>query len=90
MFEYKSISELVNAASSAGRTISEVVLADQAEQLCISPDALYERMDARVSHGGLRKGGHELRSALNFRPDRRGCVQDVGSRRIGRNMRRVH
>lgn len=49
MFEYKSISELVNAASSAGRTISEVVLAEQAEQLCISPDALYERMDARLS-----------------------------------------
>ena len=49
MFEYKSISELVNAASSAGRTISEVVLADHAEQLCISPDALFERMDARLS-----------------------------------------
>lgn len=49
MFEYKSISELVNAASSAERTISEVVLADQAEQLCISPDALFERMDARLS-----------------------------------------
>ena len=49
MFEYKSISELVNAASSAGRTISEVVLADQAEQLCISPDTLFERMDARLS-----------------------------------------
>lgn len=49
MFDYKSISELVNAASSAGRTISEVVLADQAEQLCISPDALFERMDARLS-----------------------------------------
>lgn len=49
MFEYKSISKLVNAASSAGRTISEVVLADQAEQLCISPDALFERMDARLS-----------------------------------------
>lgn len=49
MFEYKSISEIVNAASSAGKTISEVVLADQAEQLCISPDALFERMDARLS-----------------------------------------
>lgn len=49
MFEYKSISELVNAASSAGKTISEVVLADQAEQLCISPDALFERMEARLS-----------------------------------------
>ena len=49
MFEYKSISELVNAASSPGKTISEVVLADQAEQLCISPDALFERMDARLS-----------------------------------------
>lgn len=49
MFEYKSISELVNAASSAGKTISEVVLADQAEQLSISPDALFERMDARLS-----------------------------------------
>lgn len=49
MFEYKSISELVNAASSAGKTISEVVLADQAEQLCISPDALFERMDVRLS-----------------------------------------
>lgn len=49
MFEYKSISELVNAASSAGKTISEVVLADQAEQMCISPDALFERMDARLS-----------------------------------------
>ena len=49
MFEYKSISELVNAASSAGKTISEVVLADQTEQLCISPDALFERMDARLS-----------------------------------------
>ena len=49
MFEYKSISELVNAASSAGKTISEVVLADQAELLCISPDALFERMDARLS-----------------------------------------
>ena len=49
MFEYKSISELVNAASSAGKTISEAVLADQAEQLCISPDTLFERMDARLS-----------------------------------------
>lgn len=49
MFEYKSISELVNAASSAGKTISEVVLADQAEQLCISPATLFERMDARLS-----------------------------------------
>ena len=49
MFEYKSISELVNAASSAGKTISAVVLADQAEQLCISPDTLFERMDARLS-----------------------------------------
>ncbi len=49
MFEYKSISELVNAASSVGRTISEVVLADQAEQLCISPETLFERMDARLS-----------------------------------------
>ena len=49
MFEYKSISELVNAASSAGKTISEVVLADQAEQMCISPDTLFERMDARLS-----------------------------------------
>lgn len=49
MFEYKSISELVNAAGSAGKTISEVGLADQAEQLCISPDALFERMDARLS-----------------------------------------
>ena len=33
MLEYKSISELVSAAAGAGVRISDIVLADQAEQL---------------------------------------------------------
>ncbi len=49
MLEYKSISELVEAAKSAGRKISEVVLADQAEQLETESGELYRRMDERLT-----------------------------------------
>lgn len=49
MLEYKSISELVEAAKSAGRKISEVVLADQSEQLETESGELYRRMDERLT-----------------------------------------
>ena len=49
MLEYKSIAELVEAAKSAGKKISEVVLSDQAEQLELGREELYRRMDERLS-----------------------------------------
>ena len=49
MLEYKSIEALAAAAVRAGRKISEVVLADQAEQLGMTQDELYGRMEARLA-----------------------------------------
>jgi len=46
MLEYKSIAALAEAASSAGKTISEIVLADQAASLEESEAAVYEKMQA--------------------------------------------
>lgn len=49
MLEYKSIEALAAAAVRAGRKISEVVLSDQAEQLGMTQDELYGRMEARLA-----------------------------------------
>lgn len=65
MLEYKSIAELVEAAKSAGKKISEVVLSDQAEQLELGREELYHRMDERLSvmEDSVRAGMNpELRS----------------------------
>lgn len=65
MLEYKSIAELVEAAKSAGKKISEVVLSDQAEQLELGREELYRRMDKRLSvmEDSVRAGMNpELRS----------------------------
>ena len=65
MLEYKSIAELVEAAKSAGKKISEVVLSDQAEQLELGREELYRRMDERLSvmEDSVRAGMNpELRS----------------------------
>lgn len=45
MLQYESIAELCQAARQAGKSISEVVLADQARQMELSEQALYERME---------------------------------------------
>lgn len=74
MLEYKSIAELVEAAKSAGKKISEVVLSDQAEQLELGREELYRRMDERLSvmEDSVRAGMNpELRSTSG--PDRRRC-----------------
>ena len=65
MLEYKSIAELVEAAKSAGKKISEVVLSDQAEPLELGREELYRRMDERLSvmEDSVRAGMNpELRS----------------------------
>lgn len=65
MLEYKSIAELVEAAKSAGKKISEVVLSDQTEQLELGREELYRRMDERLSvmEDSVRAGMNpELRS----------------------------
>lgn len=65
MLEYKSIAELVEAAKSGGKKISEVVLSDQAEQLELGREELYRRMDERLSvmEDSVRAGMNpELRS----------------------------
>ena len=49
MLEYKSISELVSAAAGAGVRISDIVLADQAEQLELPAEELFRRMDERLA-----------------------------------------
>ena len=49
MLEYKSISELVSAAAGAGVRISDIVLADQAEQLELPTEELFRRMDERLA-----------------------------------------
>lgn len=49
MLMYKSISRLVEAAESAGKKISEIVLDDQAEQLERPKEEIYARMDKRLS-----------------------------------------
>ena len=45
MLEYKTISELVNKANFSRLKISEIVLADQVEQMELSREKVYERMD---------------------------------------------
>ena len=45
MLQYESIRSLCQTAQQAGKTISEVVLADQAEQMEVSEQELYDRME---------------------------------------------
>lgn len=45
MLLYKSIEELVSAAEAANKKISALVLADQAEQMELSEDEVYRRME---------------------------------------------
>ena len=45
MLEYKTISELVNKANFSRLKISDIVLADQVEQMELSREKVYERMD---------------------------------------------
>lgn len=49
MLEYGSISELVSAALESGKSISEVVIEDQAEQLEMPFSELYRRMEQRLA-----------------------------------------
>ncbi len=44
MLTYNTVAELVEKAAGSGKTISRVVLEDQAEQMELSPEALYEDM----------------------------------------------
>ncbi|EPF25279.1 L-serine dehydratase, iron-sulfur-dependent, alpha subunit [Treponema socranskii subsp. paredis ATCC 35535] len=45
MLAYKSIAELTEAAEAQNKTISEIVIADQAAEMESTPEALYEKMD---------------------------------------------
>ena len=49
MLEYGSISELVSAALESGKSISEVVIEDQAEQFEMPFSELYRRMEQRLA-----------------------------------------
>lgn len=65
MLEYTSIAELCAAAEQAQKKISEIALADQAEQMELSEDVLYGRMEKNLRvmvdavHEGMKP---ELRS----------------------------
>lgn len=48
MLTYQSVSELCQLAEQEGRTLSQVILSDQAEQLEQSEQALYDQMAARL------------------------------------------
>lgn len=45
MLAYTSIAELTEAAQAQNKTISEIVIADQAADMESTPEALYEKMD---------------------------------------------
>ena len=45
MLKYKSIEELVAEAEKTGQKISTLVLADQAEQMELSEEEIYSRME---------------------------------------------
>ncbi len=49
MLKYDSIAALCHAAESAGLTLSQLVLKDQAEDMGESADALYDRMKQRLN-----------------------------------------
>lgn len=66
MLTYQSVSELCQLAKREGRTLSQVILSDQAEQLEQSEQVLYEQMAARlqVMRESVQVGmDPELRSA---------------------------
>lgn len=66
MLTYQSVSELCQLAEREGRTLSQVILSDQAEQLEQSEQVLYGRMAARlqVMRESVQAGmDPELRSA---------------------------
>lgn len=46
---YNSLAGLVRAATESGRQISELVLADQAEQMEREPKLLFQEMDRRLT-----------------------------------------
>ncbi len=65
MLEYMTIAELTAAAREQGKTISEVVLADQSAQMEMAPEELYARMERSldVMQEAIRAGmDPELRS----------------------------
>ena len=66
MLTYDTIDSLCRAAEEAGQPISQVVLADQAEQMEASPQALYARMldSLKVMQNAVQAGmAPDLRSA---------------------------
>ena len=66
MLDYVSIAALCQAAEEAGKPVSEIVLADQAEQMETPAEELYARMarSLQVMRDAVREGKHpDLRSA---------------------------
>ncbi len=66
MLDYVSIAALCQAAEQAGKPVSEIVLADQAEQMETPAEELYARMarSLQVMRDAVREGKHpDLRSA---------------------------
>ncbi len=58
MLEYKSVADLCQAAEEKGVLLSELVLADQAEEMEIAPETLYARMEEnlQVMRQAIRAG----------------------------------
>lgn len=54
MLEYQSISALCAAAEEAGVSLSELVLRDQAEEMEIPTEVLYQRMRENLQVSGRR------------------------------------
>ena len=49
MLEYMTVSELTARAAAEGKTLSEVILRDQSEQMEVSEQELYERMERSLT-----------------------------------------
>ena len=67
MLKYESVAELVNGAEAKGLKISELVLADQAEAMEASPEALYEKMKAnfQVMVDSVREGSRQEQRSMS-------------------------
>ena len=69
MLEYQSISALCAAAEEAGVSLSELVLRDQAEEMELPTEVLYQRMRAAGDPGRVHAG-----DALAVGADWRRCL----------------
>ena len=67
MLEYQSISALCAAAEEAGVSLSELVLRDQAEEMELPTEVLYQRMRENLQDPGRVHAGDALTVGADWR-----------------------